>query len=164
MFKTERLYIIKTDFNYLIDYYKEFTDDICMYQYPDSFKALEDAEEAIKYFADKMNQGMMLELMILTKDKEYIGSMEEFGLKEEEIEVGLWIKSSVHRKGYGYEALKGLVDYLNENYPGKDIIYEVDERNKASISLVEKFNYIVRETNDIETESEKKLRLITYVL
>ena len=38
MFKTERLHIIKADLKYLNDYYKEFTAEICQYQYQDHFK------------------------------------------------------------------------------------------------------------------------------
>ncbi|MDD6794472.1 MAG: GNAT family N-acetyltransferase [Clostridiaceae bacterium] len=164
MFKTERLHIIKADLKYLNDYYKEFTAEICQYQYPDPFKSLADAKELLEYFMGEMNEGNMIELMILDQNQEFIGSMEAFGFKEEALEVGLWLKSSVHGKGYGYEALKALVDYLKEKYPQKDIIYEVDERNTASIALVKKFPYTVKEANDFITESGKKLRLVPYLI
>ena len=60
-----------------------------------------------------MEQGNMLELVILTQEGEFIGSMEAFGIKEKTPEIGLWLKRSAHGKGYGYEALKGLLDHLN---------------------------------------------------
>lgn len=64
-------------------------------------------------FAKDMEHGKMLELVILTPEGEFIGSMEAFDITGKTPELGLWIKSSAHGNGYGYEALRCLVDYLN---------------------------------------------------
>ena len=92
LFETRRLKVIKASFDYVEDYYREFTNEICRYQYPDAFSSLEDAKELLGYFIEEMNQGKMLELMLLDKDEKFVGSMEAFGLKEDDIEVGLWMK------------------------------------------------------------------------
>lgn len=162
MFKTQNLKIIKATLDYIDDYYKEFTDEICKYQYPDAFSSINDAKELLGYFIDEMNQGNMLELMILNQNDEFIGSMEAFGLKEDEIEVGLWLKKDSHGQGYGYEVLRGLVDFLNKHYPRPYYIYEVDERNLASIHLVNKLKNEKGNTNAITTESGKMLRLTAF--
>ena len=117
LFETRRLKVIKASFDYVEDYYREFTNEICRYQYPDAFSSLEDAKELLGYFIEEMNQGKMLELMLLDKDEKFVGSMEAFGLKEDDIEVGLWIRKDSHGAGYGYEALCGLIDFLNRHYP-----------------------------------------------
>lgn len=162
MFETKNLKVIKATFDYIDDYYKEFTDEICEYQYPDAFTSLEDAKELLGYFIDEMNQGNMFELMIVDQNEKFVGSMEAFDLKEDEIEVGLWLKKDSHGCGYGYEALSGLVDFLNKNYPRPYYIYEADERNSASIHLVNKLKNEKGDTNDITTESGKKLRLTAF--
>ena len=39
LFRTERLTIRKFSFDFLEDYYRELTDEVTKYQFPDSFKA-----------------------------------------------------------------------------------------------------------------------------
>lgn len=162
LFETRRLKVIKASFDYVEDYYREFTNEICRYQYPDAFSSLEDAKELLGYFIEEMNQGKMLELMLLDKDEKFVGSMEAFGLKEDDIEVGLWIRKDSHGAGYGYEALCGLIDFLNRHYPRPFYIYEADERNTASVHLVNKLKNEKGDVNDVTTESGKKLRLTVF--
>ena len=135
--KTERLLIQPFRDSFLEAYYTEFTDEIVKYQYPDSFPDMNTANETVSAFVEDMERGNMLELVILTQDGEFLGSMEAFGITEKTPELGLWLKCSAHGKGYGYEALKGLVDYLNATGKYRYYIYEVDVRNAASIHLVE---------------------------
>ena len=105
MLETERLIIQPYSNSFLEEYYKEFTDEITKYQYPDSFSNINTANEIVSGFVKDMEQGNMLELVILTQEGEFIGSMEAFGIKEKTPEIGLWLKRSAHGKGYGYEAL-----------------------------------------------------------
>ena len=88
--------------------------------------------------------------------------MEAFGITEKTPELGLWLKSSAQGKGYGYEALRGLVDYLNATGKYQYYVYEVDVRNAASIHLVEKFRHEKCGCEKVTTESGKTLNLRTY--
>ena len=103
--RTERLVIQPFRDSFLAEYYREFTDDITKYQYPDAFPNMEAAKGLVSEFVSEMEQGNMLELVILTRSGEFIGSMEAFGIREKTPEIGLWLKSSAQGKGYGYEAL-----------------------------------------------------------
>lgn len=162
--KTERLIIQPFNNSFLEEYYKEFTDEITKYQYPDSFPDIETATQSISGFVKEMELGNMLELVILKPDGEFLGSMEVFEIREETPEIGLWLKSSAHGTGYGYEALKELLSYLNAKKKYKSYIYEVDVRNVQSIRLVEKFHYEKGMCEDITTESGKELKLQTYYI
>ena len=82
MLETERLIIQPYSNSFLEEYYKEFTDEITKYQYPDSFSNINTANEIVSGFVKDMEQGNMLELVILTQEGEFIGSMEAFGIKE----------------------------------------------------------------------------------
>ncbi len=160
--RTERLVIQPFRDSFLAEYYREFTDDITKYQYPDAFPNMEAAKGLVSEFVSEMEQGNMLELVILTRSGEFIGSMEAFGIREKTPEIGLWLKSSAQGKGYGYEALKGLLTYLSAHGAYQHYRYEVDVRNLPSIRLVEKFHFEKGGCEDIVTESGKKLRLQTY--
>ena len=115
-------------------------------------------------FVKAMEHGDMLELVILTHDGEFLGSMEAFDISGKTPVLGLWLKSSAHGKGYGYEALKGLVDHMNATGRYLYYIYNVDIRNAASIHLAEKFNYKKGETETTTTESGKVLHTQTYYI
>lgn len=159
---TERLSIRPFSKSFLKDYYQEFTDEITKYQYPDSFPDIETADTVLSGFARDMERGEMLELVILAKDGRFLGSMEVFGLKGATPEIGLWIKSSAHGAGYGYEALRGLLDHLNAAKTYEYYIYEADVKNIPSIRLVAKFHAEKEGCEDITTESGKELTLQTY--
>lgn len=162
--QTERLCIRPFDFSYLEAYYKEFSDEITRLQYPDSFPDMEAARETVSEFVQEMEQGNMLELVILSKEGEFIGSMEAFGIREEAPEVGLWLKKAAHGNGYGYEALKALIEYLDSFRVYTHYIYEADVRNQPSIHLVHKFSHKKKGCEEIVTESGKKLNLEMYYI
>ncbi len=162
--KTKRLILQPYDGSYLEEYYKGFTDEITKYQYPDSFSDIEAAHDVVSGFAADMEKGEMLELVILTREGEFLGSLEVFGLKEETPEVGLWLKERAQGAGYGYEALKGIIEYLNETKRYRYYIYEADVRNTPSIRLAEKFECKKGPCEEIITGSGKKLKLQTYYI
>ncbi len=162
LLKTRRLILQPFRACYLEEYYREFTDEITKYQYPDSFPDLETANQTMSEFVSAMEHGDMLELVILSHDGEFLGSMEVFGLREKAPEIGLWLKRSAHGSGYGYEALRCMIDYLHAAQKYQYYIYEADVRNAPSIRLVEKFQCIKGACEDITTQSGKALRLQTY--
>lgn len=160
--KTERLVIQPYDSSFLESYFTELTDEITKYQYPDSFLNKKVANEVMSQFAIKMEKGHMLELVILSHDGEFLGSLEAFETDKQTPELGLWLKKSVQGKGYGYEALKGFIDYLNAAHKYQYYIYEVDIRNTSSIHLVEKFHCQKCGYEEVTTQSGKELHLQTY--
>lgn len=162
MLTTERLIIQPYRDSFLEAYYTEFTDEITKYQYPDSFSDINAADEILSGFVKAMEQGDMLELVILTRDGEFVGSMEVFDIKEKTPEVGIWLKESAHGKGYGYEALRGLIDDLNSTGKYQYYIYEVDIRNAPSTHLVEKFCFEKVACEEITTKTGKTLHSQTY--
>ncbi len=160
--RTERLIIQPFKALFLEDYFREFTDEVTQYQYPDSFPNLEAANDVLSGFMQAMEQGDMLELVVLGENEEFLGSIEVFGIQEKTPEIGLWLKSSAQGKGYGYEALRGVMDCLGMGQKYEYIIYEADVRNKPSIRLIEKFHVEKGGYESVVTESGKKLMLQTY--
>lgn len=159
--ETNRLVIKPLNEAYFRDYFNEFSLMITQYQYPDSLENLAAAENCLSNFVDKMSQGEMLELVIVLKD-EFIGSIEVFDINKATPTIGLWVKQSCHGLGYAYEALSGLLKYLNQMGQYEYFIYEADVRNSASIKLVEKFDVKKGPFEEIVTTSGKRLLLQTY--
>lgn len=104
----------------------------------------------------------MLEMVLLDQDGEFLGSIEVFGLKEETPEVGLWLKKSAQGAGFGYEALRKMIEYLNSTKKYQYYIYEADIRNTPSIRLAERFEFEKGGYEELTTESGKTLKVQCY--
>ena len=74
--ETERLQIVPFDYQYLQNYAEEFTEEIARLQYPDPFSSIDAAKQVVDEFVNEMHKGRMLELLILSKSGEFLGSME----------------------------------------------------------------------------------------
>lgn len=164
LIQTERLIITPFDLISLKDYYEGLDADITKYQYPDPFTTEEDARELLQSFINLMNQGEMLFLTIFTKNNQFVGSIEVHGLKENQPELGLWIKREVQQRGYAYEALSNVIKKVNDDYKKEWYIYEADIRNTGSIKIVEKFTYRKDGIDEFTTETGKKLKLQRYII
>lgn len=162
MHQTQRLILRPFSDLYLEDYQREFTAEVTKYQYPDPFPDREAARRALSGFVEEMERGEMLELVILSWEEEFLGSLEVFGLREEAPELGLWLKKAAWGKGYGYEALKGILAVLGKAGKYPFFLYEADVRNTPSIRLVEKFPFEKGGCEDVTTESGKRLTLQAY--
>ena len=162
--QTDRLIITPFDLMSLKDYYEGFDADITKHQYPDPFTTEEDARELLQSFINLMNQGEMFFLTIFTKDNQFIGTIEVHGLKEEQPELGLWIKKEFQQRGYAYEALSNVIKKVNDDYEKEWYIYEADIRNTGSIKLAEKFTYRKEGMDEFTTETGKELKLQRYII
>lgn len=60
---------------------------------------------------------------------------------EETFSLGYTISYKHHRKGYAFEALSTLIDFLHLQYPTWEFISFTDEANVASRALLEKLGY-----------------------
>lgn len=57
------------------------------------------------------------------------------------ISLGYTFSYRYHRKGYAYEALSALIDFLHSYYPMWDFICFVEPENVPSIALLKKLGY-----------------------
>lgn len=75
---------------------------------------------------------------------------------------------SEQNKGYAYEALNAVLDYVRSEYAKTEFYYEADIRNTGSMKLLRKFDkkyeIIEQEFERLTTDSGKNLELQGYVL
>ena len=168
MIKTERLTLEPFDMKYLEAYHNNFNSEITKYQWPDPFETIDDAKALLQDFIDEMNAGAGLCYSILNSDGEFVGSAEVHGLQEECPEVGIWLIESQQRKGYAFEALSKVLDYVYTEYNKEVFFYEADVRNEGSNKLLnklsEKFDIIEQGVEELVTDSGKELQLKGNVL
>lgn len=115
-----------------------------------------------------MDRDETLLFSILSRNDDFLGSVEIHGLTEDFPELGIWIVESAQNKGYAYEALNAVLDYVRLEYDKDNFYYEVDIRNIGSIKLLhkfdEKYEIIEGELKRFTTDSGKSLELQGYIL
>lgn len=162
--ETSRLKICPFEMKYLQEYCSEFNEQITRYQYPDPFASVSAAREVLQGFVNQMEQGEMLFLSVFANE-EFSGGVEVHGLREQTPELGIWIKSSLQQRGYAYEALAGVLEFLDTHHRKDWYVYEADVRNEGSMKLVEKFRYKKEgEPDAFETETGKSLVLQRFLI
>ena len=55
--------------------------------------------------------------------------------------LGYTVSWRHHRKGYAFEALSALTEYLHETYPEQEFICFTDPKNEPSMALLRKLGY-----------------------
>ena len=168
MIKSERINIVPYEMKYLNDYFSGFNAEITKFQWPDPFESIEDAKSMLQEFLDEMDRKETLFFSILSENDEFLGSVEVHGLIGDCPELGIWIIESEQNKGYAYEALNLVLDYVRSNYDKAEFYYEADIRNPGSIKLLrkfdEKYEIIEQGLERLTTDSGKKLELQGYIL
>ena len=168
MIKSERINIAPFEMKYLNHYFSEFNAEITKFQWPDPFETIEEARTTLQEFLNEMDRGETLLFSILSKNDDFLGSAEIHGLTENCPELGIWIIETEQNKGFAYEALNSVLDYVRLKYGKAEFYYEADTRNIGSIKLLrkfdEKYEIIERELEKFTTNSGKNLELQGYIL
>ena len=168
MIKSERISIVPFEMKYVNDYFNGFNAEITKYQWPDPFESIEDAKSILQEFLNEMDREETLLFSILSKNDEFLGSVEIHGLIGDCPELGIWIIESEQNKGYACEALNLVLNYVRSKYDKTEFYYESDIRNTGSVKLLRKFdeNYKIIEQGfeKLTTDSGKDLELQGYIL
>lgn len=168
MMHTDRINVVPFEMKYLSDYYHGFNDEITKFQWPDPFEDSDSAQTMLQEFLNEMESGETLLFSILSKNDEFLGSVEVHGLTGECPELGIWIMESEQNKGYAYEALNEVLHYVSTKYGKDSFFYEADIRNIASTKLLHKFDdqyeIIEQGFEKSVTDSGKVLELQGYLL
>ena len=168
MIQSERTNIVPFEMKYLSDYFTGFNAEITKFQWPDPFENIEDAKAMLQEFLNEMGREETLLFSILSKNDDFLGSVEVHGLAGDCPELGVWITESAQNKGYAYEALNAVLDYVRAKYDKSAFYYEADVRNTGSMKLLrkfdEKYEIIEQGLENLTTNSGKQLELQGYVL
>lgn len=144
-------------------YFKEFNEEITKFQFAEPFKSLDEAKNLINNFIELRYENISEMLTIRDELNNFIGSIEIYNLYNKYPEIGIWICKEKRNKGYGKEALEIIKNYLIENNDIKGLIYEADIRNEPSLKLIQKFNCLKIDYNEV-ADNGKTLKLEKYIL
>lgn len=136
--ETERLLLLPIDMQYKHEIFAEFQESVTLYMYPKPAEKIEETEAFIQMSQIQLQIGTNLQLVILKKDDlSFIGCAGLHNLNLTDPELGIWIKISAHRNGYGLEAIKGIINWAEKNISYSHLKYPVIEENLPSRKIAE---------------------------
>lgn len=160
---TSRLKIIPTSEKYANDISRECTPEVARFL---SFNPSGKIEDTIKYIQlseQKIKSGEEMPVVILNKlSGEFIGCSGVHEIKTMKPELGLWIKKSNQRKGYGKETISALIEWVRINLEFEYISYPVAKENIPSRKLIESLGGIVKTERIFTSPTGKMLDEVVY--
>nr|WP_279605278.1 GNAT family N-acetyltransferase [Aetokthonos hydrillicola] len=160
---TSRLFLRPISMRYKSEIYREFTDEITTYMYPRPPKNISEAESFVKDSIIGMKSESHLIVVILKKNsQEFLGCAGIHKISSNYPELGIWLKKSAHGNGYGFETIKALKTWAEENLHYKNLVYPVDKENIPSRRIPEKLGGIIVREYKKTNLSGKVLQLVEY--
>ena len=143
---------------------REFTPGITKYMpfTPDGDITL--TEDFIRLSMQELQDETNLQLCILLKknENEFLGCCGLHHINKRAIEIGLWLKKSVHGRGYGTETVEALIGWGNEQFDFDYLFYPVDKENIASRKIPEKLGFTAAKSYLKRKSATENLDIIEY--
>lgn len=141
---TDRLILVPISEDYAQEIFQEFTEEITRYMFPAAPKHIDDTLDFIRSSINKLHSGKELNMVILKKETgEYLGGCGIRDIQSKTPELGIWIKKSAHGNKYGFEAVAGLKQWIDDNLQYDYIRYAVDKKNIPSRKVAEALGGLV---------------------
>jgi ribosomal-protein-alanine N-acetyltransferase len=143
---------------------REFTTEVTKYMPFTPSGDITVTEDFIRNSRQELLDQTNLELCILLKnnDHEFIGCCGLHCINTRAIEIGLWLKKSVHGKGYGIETVEALIDWANKQLDFDYLFYPVDTENSASKRIPEKLGFTATKSYLKRKSEAENLDIIEY--
>ena len=136
--ESDRLNLIPISKSHAKVIFEEFTAEITEFMYPKPAGNIEEVHDFITSSLESMKAGTNLQLVIFQKSThEFLGCIGLHNLEQAAPELGIWLKKSVHGKGYGLEAMTALIHWAQNNIDFEFLKYPVDKRNIPSRKIPE---------------------------
>ncbi len=149
--ETERLRLVPGTVDFAEKIFLEYRDPVIQYMNYGPPESLEILRDRMKHRETEMKEGIQLFMAVLLKESgEFLGCMALEDLKEENPEMGGWLKKSAHGYGYGREAAAALKQWAQENLQYDHILWPCATANTSSCKLAESLG------GKIHREYEKK--------
>lgn len=161
--ETERLRLVPVSPEYREMIFQEFTSVITAFMYPLPAAEISMTDEFIALAQQKLATNEDYEAVVLDKSTgEFLGCAGIHQIFTATPELGIWIKESAHRNGYGKEAILGLKNWGDQHLNYAYMVYPVDDRNPASLRIPEEMGAPVARAYEIKNASGNLLFISEY--
>jgi [ribosomal protein S5]-alanine N-acetyltransferase len=143
---------------------REFTTGVTKYMPFTPTGDITLTEDFIRNSILELQHNASLQLCIfLRNNDEFIGCCGGLHhINTRAIEIGLWLKKSVHGKGYGTETVEALSGWADKQFDFDYLLYPVDKENLASKRIPEKLGFTAARSYIKRKSDTENLDIIEY--
>jgi RimJ/RimL family protein N-acetyltransferase len=128
--KTERLILKPISYDFTEEIDMELTLNITRYMKLNSCEEIENSYQVIKKSLEEIEKGNVLQMVIINKDsKEYLGLIGLYEINTLDSFLEIWTKKESRKKGYGIEAVNGLLEWADKKLKFNNIYYSLRKKN-----------------------------------
>ena len=162
--EAKRIVLRPVSMEYKENICREFTPEVTKYMPFTPNGDITLTEDFIRNSGQELQDKTSLQLCIFLKnnDNEFLGCCGLHHINTKAIEIGLWLKKSVHGKGYGIEAVGALIDWANKQFDFDYLFYPVDKENSASKRIPEKLGFTATKSYIKRKSETQNLDIIEY--
>lgn len=160
--KTERATLQPVEDLYIDDILKHFINEVTRYM---PFNPQGNRKDIISFINESkrtLSQNTDLVMVSLDSNGNFIGCCGIHNITAESVELGLWLKKDSQGKGLGTEIITALIEFLENNFTFKYILYPVDEENIASKKIPEKLGFVPFKKYQKNKNSTTNLNIVEY--
>ena len=160
---TERLILTTNIGAYKFDICREFTPEITTYMPFDPTGDIRVTEDFVVQSDRELEEGSAIHFCILDKKSNiFLGICALHDTQTKNVELGLWLKKSVHGMGFGTQTVTTLIEFAKKEINPDCLIYPVDRDNIASRKIPEKLGFTVFKTYEKKKNESVNLNLIEF--
>lgn len=140
VFKTDNILFTKASTE-LLDEYLELVNDKTIQRSTLTKEKEYSKEKELNWIQNVLDNNELVFSMLDKNTNEFIGNISLDAINDESAEIALSIKSIMQNKGYGKEAIKGLIDYAKEVLHYKSLIAVIFSNNDRSLHCFQKLGF-----------------------
>lgn len=140
VFKTDNILFYKVSIE-LIDEYLELVNDKTIQRSTLTKEKQYSKEKELAWIQNVLDNNELVFSMLDKNTNEFIGNITLDDINDEVAEIALSIKSILQNRGYGKEAIKGLIDYAKEVLNYKSLIAVIFSNNYRSLHCFQKLGF-----------------------
>ena len=136
--ETERLVLKPVSMDYAEDFFREYNKEVAKNMSRQPTGNFVDTENFINEILEKMKNKKTIRMVILDKNKEFLGVVGFKFLDRKNIIPTIWIKITAQNKGFGTEAIIAMIGWAKEHLNFKTVDYDVVSGNVISTKIAKK--------------------------
>ena len=140
IFETDNIMFTKVSIE-LLDEYLELVNDKSIQRSTLTKEKEYSKEKELNWIQNVLDNNELVFSMLDKNTNEFIGNISLDVITDESAEIALLIKTIMQNKGYGKEAIKGLIDYAKEVLHYKNLIAIIFSNNDRSLHCFQKLGF-----------------------
>lgn len=140
IFETDNIMFTKVSIE-LLDEYLELVNDKSIQRSTLTKEKEYSKEKELNWIQNVLDNNELVFSMLDKNTNEFIGNISLDVINDESAEIALSIKSIMQNKGYGKEAIKGLINYAKEVLHYKSLIAVIFSNNERSLHCFQKLGF-----------------------